>query len=144
MTTNEAIEKIADDLDVQFLYLLGFYYESGLEYLEQHRQRMRSEFYFDAQFGKLFSIGALRNVDESTYRLIEESKWFWLWWTYMFAVTYRLHRPKDTTEFSIRLTFVNDLIPNEILIKIIGHEKKNNTNGSKAANCRPAYAAIEL
>lgn len=127
-TTTEILVKLSSSLGVKSDYMAELYYESGLEFIAQHRKRMQSSMYFNAQFGKMKAIGALNISCDDMYKNMEVSKWFWSWWLFVIVDTDKLYKPKSISDLMVKIELLCELIPDEVLIKII-HEKQTN-NGT--------------
>jgi len=127
-TTAEILEKLASKFRVKSDYMTELYYESGLEFIAQHRKRMQSSMYFNAQFSKMKAVGALNISCDDIYNNMEVSKWFWSWWLFVMVDTDKLHKPNTISDLMLKIELLCELIPDEVLIKII-HEKQTN-NGT--------------
>jgi hypothetical protein len=112
------IKQLAARMGVREATMYALFYETGLDYLEQLKQRITNAEYLKLQFGPLLSSGALNMSPEKAFQKIETSPLFWGWWATTLWGVYSTNKPNYTNELSIRAMFVADLIPINLLTKI--------------------------
>lgn len=107
----------------------NIYYETGIEYINTLKQRVKRKRVFDRLF-KPFVINIGDMMPSEVFRMIEFSSEFWNWWAlnlYEVCCIYMPDKSFDKHELYLRLMFKSELIPNETMTKIIddGRQKFN-------------------
>lgn len=118
------IKQLALRMSVRESAMYSLFYATGIEYLEQLKQRITNAEYLKLQFGPLLSSGVLNMSPEKAFRKIETSSLFWGWWATELWGVYATNKPNNTSELSIRSMFTAELIPINLLFKIFENEQK--------------------
>ncbi|MDX9703901.1 MAG: hypothetical protein RBU23_12790 [Candidatus Auribacterota bacterium] len=136
---SHSIVQAANRLHLRKDEIWSIWFDSGLEYLECLKVRVRHKRVFDAMFGALRVaspvFGGLHLPE--VFDRIRNSDEFWAWWsTQMWCICREKGTIRDSTELFYRLQFTDSLIPLFILKKIFNG--KQEPSGRQTTGSAPA------
>jgi hypothetical protein len=117
-------------------------FDTGCEYLDNLKVRIKHHAVFSAQFGSILHI--LLYTPEETFRKITVSPVFWIWWA---TQVWRVCNHCLLNDIIYRqgvekmLCTSEALIPELIIEKIFGYEKEKNAKKNRKAN---GYGFLEM
>lgn len=107
----------------------SLFFDSGCDYLDILRNRIKNSSVFRAQFGDI----SIQVSPDKAFRQILTSPHFWTWWSSQLWRVCYYYQADGYDEIYIRLMFNSSLIPQSTLKKIFTHARRqeNSTEQSR-------------
>jgi hypothetical protein len=104
----------------------SLFFDSGCDYLDFLRSRIKNHSVFKAQFGEL----SIQTSPDKAFRQILTSPHFWTWWSSQLWRVCYYYQADGYNEIYIRLMFNSSLIPQSTLKKIFTNARRQE-NGAE-------------